>query len=370
VWRGATLGLVLGGQAPFCGYYTVFAGLTVAFAVLVVTATRRRWTDARYWTSIAVAAGIAAAIALLMFIPYLRLQQAEDFRRPFDDARLFSADWRTYFASSAYAHAWMLPIIRHWNEVLFPGFIALIGGLAGLVLAWFSRQHREISILYGSLAALAFWASLGPAAGLYTVLTATNPAFSFIRAPSRIGVVVAFALAVLAGMSISALLARLGRSRRTPALATALLAAAAVAELKVPLSFSRATPPEPAYRALADLPRGAVIEIPFYSTRFAAERTRYMLASTTHWMPLVNGFSSHIPRDFLENTPALGGFPSRDAFKILERDRVRYAVFHMHTLDPGARATIVAKLREYDRYFVRRYADDRIWLYEIVAFPE
>jgi hypothetical protein len=42
----------------------------------------------------------------------------------------------------------------------------------------------------------------------------------------------------------------------------------------------------------------------------------------------------------------------------------------MHTLDPGARATIVAKLREYDRYFVRRYADDRIWLYEIVAFPE
>jgi hypothetical protein len=370
VWRGATLGLVLGGQAPFCGYYTVFAGLTVAFAVLVVLATRSRWTDARYWTSITVAAGIAAAIALLMFIPYVRLQQAEDFRRPFDDARLFSADWRTYFASSAYAHAWMLPIIRHWNEVLFPGFIALIGGVAGLVLGWFSRPHREISILYGSLAALAFWASLGPDAGLYTLLSATNPAFSFIRAPSRIGVVVALALSVLAGLSISALLARLGRSRRTPALATALLAGVAVAELKVPLSFSRATPPEPAYRALAALPRGAVIEIPFYSTRFAAERTRYMLASTTHWMPLVNGFSSHTPRDFLVNTPTLGGFPSREAFKILERDRVRYAVFHMHTLDPGARATIVARLREYDRYLVRRYADDRIWLYEIVGFPE
>jgi hypothetical protein len=143
-----------------------------------------------------------------------------------------------------------------------------------------------------------------------------------------------------------------------------------VAELKVPLSFSRATPPEPAYLALAALPRGPVIEIPFYSTRFAAERTRYMLASTTHWMPLVNGFSSHIPRDVVENTPALGGFPSREAFRILERDRVRYAVFHMHGLDPAARASIVARLREYDIYLRRLYADDRIWLYEIVGFPE
>ena len=206
------------------------------------------------------------------------------------------------------------------------------------------------------------------------MLTATNPAFTFIRAPSRIGVVVAFALSVLAGLAISALLARLvhsaARSRRRPAVVAALLAGAAVAELKVPLTFSPATPIEPAYRALAALPRGPVIEIPFYSTRFAAERTRYMLASTAHWMPLVNGFSSHIPRDVLENTPALGGFPSREAFQILKRDRVRYAVFHMHTLDPVAHASVVARLREYDRYLLRRYADDRIWLYEIVGFPE
>jgi hypothetical protein len=382
-WRGAALGLALGGQAPFCGYYTVFAGLTVAFAVLVALAIRRRWTDLRYWASIAVAAAVATAIALLMFVPYVRLQQAEDFRRPFEDARLFSATWRTYFASSAYAHAWMLPIIRHWNEVLFPGFIAVIGGVAGLVVGWVSRQHRELSILYGSLAALAFWASLGPDAGLYTVLTATNPAFTFIRAPSRIGVVVAFALSVLAGLSISALLARLEgrtpaggeiqsapRSRRRPAVVAALLAAAAVAELKVPLTFSPTTPTEPAYRALAALPRGPVIEIPFYSTRFAAERTRYMLASTAHWMPLVNGFSSHIPRDVLENTPTLGSFPSREAFKILKRDQVRYAVFHMHTLDPAARASVVARLGEYDRNLLRRYADNRIWLYEIVGFPD
>jgi hypothetical protein len=381
-WRGATLGLIMGVQAPFCGYYTVFVALTVTFAVLVVLATRRRWTDVRYWLAVGVAALVSITIGLLMFLPYLQLQRATDFRRPFEDARVYSAHWRTYFASSAYAHAWMLPLIRRWNEVLFPGFIAAIAGAAGLVIGSISRRHRETAILYGGLAGLAFWASLGPDAGLYTALTATSPAFSFFRAPSRFGLIVAFGLCVLAGLSISALFTRLegrgaaGGNRpapgwlRKPALATAIIAGAAVAELKVPLSFSPAPPIEPAYRALAALPYGPLIEIPFYSTRFAEERTRYMLASTTHWMPLVNGFSSHIPPDVLENTPTLGGFPSREAFKILERDRVRYAMFHMHTLDPAAHASVVARLREYDRYLLRRYADDRIWLYEIVGFPE
>jgi hypothetical protein len=94
-----------------------------------------------------------------------------------------------------------------------------------------------------------------------------------------------------------------------------------------------------------------------------------MLNSTAHWMPLVNGYSSHIPREFLEKTPALGGFPSLEAFKILERDRVRYAVFHMNQFSPDAREALVARLRAFDRYLARRYADDRIRLYEIVEFP-
>jgi hypothetical protein len=156
---------------------------------------------------------------------------------------------------------------------------------------------------------------------------------------------------------------------RKAALATVIVTAAAVAELKVPLSFSRVPPVETAYRVLATLPRGPVIEMPFYSRRFASARTQYMLSSTAHWMPLVNGYSSHTPQDFLDKTDTLGGFPTLEAFKVLERDRVRYAVFHMNLLTPDAREGVVARLREFDRYLLRRYADDRVWLYEIVAFP-
>jgi len=383
-WRGAVLGLAVAAQALFCGYYAVFVALTVGFAVLVVATMRRRWTEARYWIAISTAAGVATTIALPLFLPYARLQRATGFSRSLDEARQWSADWRTYLASSAYAHAWMLPLIRHWNEVLFPGFVAAVSGAAGLGIGWLSRGRlREVSILYGGLAALAFWASLGPGAGLYRVLYDGVPAFSLMHAPSRFGVVVAFALSVLAGVSISALLAKLGgpplggtvadsrsaRYMRRTTLATIIVTAAAVVELNVPLSFSPVPPVEPAYRVLATLPRGAVLEMPFYSRRFASARTQYMLSSTAHWMPLVNGYSSHTPQDFLDKTETLGGFPTLEAFKVLERDRVRYAVFHLNLFTSAARDDVLARLREFDRYLLRRYADDRVWLYEIVGFP-
>src|SRR5260370_18944510 len=98
------------------------------------------------------------------------------------------------------------------------------------------------------------------------------------------------------------------------------------AELRVPLSFRRIPRIEPAYRALASLPRGAVLELPVYSPQFAFLRTQYMLSSTVHWMPLVDAYIVYIPQDFLDNTEALGGFPSREAFASLERDRVQDAV--------------------------------------------
>ena len=56
----------------------------------------------------------------------------------------------------------------------------------------------------------------------------------------------------------------------------------------------------PVYQWLAGQPRaGAVLEIPTSSIEgdfVGAERNaRYMLASTTHWHPLVNGYSGYEP---------------------------------------------------------------------------
>jgi hypothetical protein len=386
VRRGCVLGSVMAAQALFCGYYAVFVALVIGYAVLALALLRRRWADARYWMAIAAAAAVALALAVPLFLPYMRLQRTTGFGRTLDEARQWSADWRTYLASSATAHTWMLPLIERWNEVLFPGFVASIAGIAGAGLGWFSGgRRREVAILYGGLGALAFWASLGPDAGLYGLLYSAVPVFSLLRAPSRLGVIVALALSVLAGLSIAALLAKLERpalacgpdagpprgrgQSAVPTIVTVTLLAIVLAELRVALSFSPVPPVEMAYRILATLPRGPLLEIPIYSTRFASERTRYLLGSTAHWMPLVSGYSSHTPQDFIDKTDVLSDFPSLQAFQMLERDRVKYAIFHVHLLEEGVRNDLAERLSMFDRYLIRRYADGRVWLYEIVAFP-
>src|SRR5258708_39553972 len=91
-----------------------------------------------------------------------------------------------------------------WAEVWFQGFLAIGLGGAGFVLslraprAGARSKDRETALLYGSLAALALWASFGPSAGLYSVLFRLA-AVSFLHAPARFRFVVVLAPPALSG---------------------------------------------------------------------------------------------------------------------------------------------------------------------------
>jgi hypothetical protein len=363
--RGTTLGFAMAAQALSCGYYGVFIVLMVVYATVVVGISRRLWTDWRYFGALATAAAVAIAIVLPVFLPYAALQKA-GFVRDLAAARFFSPNLSAYLASSSYAHAWMLDLIPQWkNEVAFPGFIATAFGIAG---AWIARRTRrgELLVLYGGLAVLALWASFGPQAGLYTILYKTIPAFGLLRAPGRFCLIVAFGLAVLTGVAVSRLLER----ARRPNFAACAIAAIAAAELFVPLNLPQAQPFEPIYRVLASMPRGAVIEMPFFYPAVGLyQHTKYMVTSTTHWMPLVNGYSDYIPDDFYEHVVLLSSFPSRDSFKILEPNRVRYAVFHMYGYNDENRRDMLTRLAEFAQYLRPLYQDQYSRLYEIVGFP-
>jgi hypothetical protein len=86
-------------------------------------------------------------------------------------------------------------------------------------------------------------------------------------------------------------------------------------------------------------------------------------------MPMVNGYSDYIPPDFYEHVLQLAPFPSRDAFRILEPNRVRYAVFHMNGYNTENRHDVLARLEEFKAYLRPLYTDDTTRLYEIVGFP-
>jgi hypothetical protein len=221
--------------------------------------------------------------------------------------------------------------------------------------------------MYGSLGALALWASFGPPAFLYTAMFHAIPLFTFLRAPSRFGLVVAFVLAVLASLALKRLLALVPNRRWIVAAA---LGVVAVAELNVlPFPWERALPVSTSYALLARMPRASMAEFPFYGERVAFPlHAQYMVLSTTHWMPLVNGYSDHIPQDFREAAFVLDSFPSNDTFAVLQRRRVRYIGIHWDMFGPRAEE-IRTRLQPFARYLRLLASDPNMSLYEIVSFP-
>ncbi|PYR24546.1 MAG: hypothetical protein DMF98_15075 [Acidobacteria bacterium] len=361
--RGAVLGTVMAAQAISCGYYGVFVLLMVGFAVIIVAAVRRRWKDARYWLAVGIAAGVAVALIMLPFLPYASLRDG-GFRRSLAEARVYSANWSAYLASGSHAHRWMLHYLPKWNDVLFPGFVALVAGLAALVST--DIPFGEVKLLYGGLTALAFWASFGPDAGLYALLYRVLPMFGWLRAPARLGIIVALGLSVLAGAAVARVLQR----SRSAAAAGAVIMVVAAAELVVPLHIPGATPVNPVYQVLAVLPRAPVIEMPFYYPEVGLyQHTKYMLASTAHWMPLANGYSDHIPLDFYEHVMTLATFPSEAGFKVLQPAGVRYAIFHMYGYNAQNRSEVLGRLKRFTEYLRPIYMTEDTRLYEIVGFP-
>ena len=380
VRRGVHLGLALAVQALACAYYGIFAGLMVGYASLFLAISRRQFKRREYWTAIAVAAALSIACVLPFFIPFLEIQE-EGFRRTIEDSRRYSANLASYMASPAHAHAGLLALSRQagrWIEVLFPGGIALVLGISGLVLGLARSRRapiegrvldekvddRETVLLYGSLAALVVWASFGPDAGLYLALFKGVPLFSFLRAPSRFGVLLPLILGLFSALAMARVPVRW---RTTAGVAVAALAAAEVNVL--PFPWER-TPVVPApYALLAQLPKAPVAEFPFYGERVAFHlHTQYMLFSTFHWQPLVNGYSDHIPTDFRQAAPVLDSFPSHDVFNVLRKYRVRYITVNWNMFGPRERE-IRERLGPYAPYLRELASDELMTLFEIVSFP-
>jgi hypothetical protein len=102
-----------------------------------------------------------------------------------------------------------------------------------------------------------------------------------------------------------------------------------------------------------------------YSNRFAFMRARYMLGSTNHWQPLVNGYSDHIPPDFLAREGMLGAFPTRESLAWLTDHQVKYALFHINDYSAGERESLEARLTEFAPELRPILTDGDSWLYEI-----
>jgi hypothetical protein len=375
VARSVALGLLLWAQALSCAYYGIFAGLMVGFGTIWFAVARRLWRSRDFWIAVGLAAVVSVGLTLPFFVPFIYVQQEMGFARTLDDARMYSANVGAWLASAAWAHRWWLPYLGSFSEVLFPGILATSLGLTSLwmVLRPASpgravRLSRDVVLFYAAIILITLWASFGPDAGLYAAFFHTVPLFSFLRAPSRMGIMATLGFTVLAGVAIATLLD--ARPRRA-AIAAALVLLTAAELMTAPLSALRDAEPLPAaYEMLARLRGGPVAEFPFYYRRPDFPRhAYYMLNSTVHWQPLVNGYSDHIPADFRAQVVTLSTFPSRASFKILGTIGARYVVFHLRLYDRPSHERLLERLEIYRAYLRPLVQQDEVWLYEIVDWP-
>jgi len=369
-WRAVVLGLTLCLAALSSGYYGIFAGLMVSCGSLYYLATRRRWTNWRYLAALAGAAAVAALLTWPFMRPYLSLTGKSGPFRSLEESYQYSANWGAYLAATGLGDRWLRAFAGQWQDVLFPGIVTLVLAAAGIWMVLTprgDRSRRETVGFYLVVGAGAFWLSFGPAGGLYSLFYRWVPAFTLLRAPGRFGVVVTLALVVIAAHALAALLA--GR-RRSWIVAAAIGLAALIELTPVRLNYRTVQPPDRPYALLAHLPPGPVAEFPFfYREQDFHRHTIYILASTVHWHPLVNGYSDYFPPDFLQMVVPVSSFPNEESFRILRDHRTRYAVFHLNDYDRRSRAKVLARIEQYRPYLRPIVTDGDSWLFEIVGWP-
>lgn len=283
------------------GYYLLFAPVLIGAWLLWFAIAGRRWRPA---AAIA-GAWIAASLALLpMLLTYHRVHQALGLSRPLGEIRMFSGHLSSFLKPPPMLRFWPESPLPAAEDFLFPGFTIVLLVLlsfpaaAGLVMRRrqppAGRPLASPFLFYVSAALLMAALTFGPAApgeGLAGWLRPYQwlmllPGFDGVRVPARFGMLMALCLAVAGGLGLAAVMpaGAIGRRLLAGVVAAGLLADGAID----PLTGS----PPPGRVEAPAIPAAAVLELPPDDT---AVSVGAMFRSMSHGLPLVNGYSGHIP---------------------------------------------------------------------------
>jgi hypothetical protein len=137
-------------------------------------------------------------------------------------------------------------------------------------------------------------------------------------------------IAVLAGFG-AADLCRRARSARTSAAVAAGVTLCALVNIearRAPLVFTPFSEIPAIYDVLARERSAVIVELPLYEPRAFFGNARYMLSSTRHWRPRLNGYSGFRPASYFEHYDAVHGFPDAATLSALHALGVTHVVVH------------------------------------------
>ena len=158
-------------------------------------------------------------------------------------------------------------------------------------------------------------ASLGFRGHVYPVLYRFLFPLHGMRAPARLSIFLGFTLCVLAGFGVRRIMRRFS-ARATRIAMVAFLTTATIADAWPSLQLVEVWDRMPdVYEYLPENRTAVLAEFPVTSD--PGLNTPFMYFSTSHWTPLVNGYSGIIPDRYGDLLPTLLEFPRGDTLDVL-----------------------------------------------------
>jgi hypothetical protein len=277
-------------------------------------------------------AALASIIVVIPFLwPYYVVSREQGLSRSIEEVSLYSATWADYLATGGRLHyAWWSHRWFEGRTPLFPGIAATL--LAAAVLAFPATRRDPRVRMSAAIGVVGFALSFGPAMPGYTWIHLHVPLFTGLRSAARWGLLPLIAIAVLAGYAVAALERRWARGSYWPAAALAGLGLLTLEALRAPMGFT-GVPEIPAiYDALRSANGAVLVELPLYGGASVSENARYMLASTHHFRPLVNGYSGFESARFRERAARWRAFPADVVLQEMRQLGVTHVMVHARDL--------------------------------------
>ncbi len=307
-------------------YLLVFSTWMLTFAVLARAAEWLRAGAFRTMACLAVAGGVGALLLAPYLYEYAQLHRATGWTRGADEQ--WPAALANYLATGARIHygLWSRRFAAGASSYTFPGIVAVL--LMGAAVS--ARENRRdprfrMCAVAGIGCAAVSFAPLLP---FYPLLHRIIPLFQAVRVAAHLGQIVLLMIAVMAGFGVATLQRRWKQARTWPAVAVLLCVLVNVEALRAPVGWIHFDGVPEVYTVLARDHATAVAELPFPIPTQWFLNTPYMVNSTVHFRPLLNGYSGFRPPSYDQSYAMVQTFPD-DASLVALHDRgVSHVVVH------------------------------------------
>ncbi|MFN7981398.1 MAG: PA14 domain-containing protein [Vicinamibacterales bacterium] len=331
-WKHAVaFGLMCALQALTSVYLLVF---TLCAMTAAAIARAPEWLGARLPRMVPlllVSVVVAAAVATPFLWPYLWVHQAYGFERSLDDTTGLAASLASYLSSPSRLHYGLWS--HKWfgeSSALFPGVTAMCLAALALVRGTAFRDARARMCLAMGITGvlLSFGAHIPGFAWLFAHV-------AFLRV---VRVVSSYGYLGLVGLAVVAAYGVIELSRMVPTRAWALTLTSVVVlvtlePMAAPLELSPFDGTRRIYDRLRGETSGVVIELPFYTESAGFAQARYMLNSTRHWRPMLNGYSGYRPPSYYATADAVSSFPSPQSLAWLADHGVTHVFVNLGAYD-------------------------------------